>query len=59
MHARRSAFEAWLIRQAMRRTFTEDQVADLRIAFSAGWYARIDVEAVAMIAVEPPDQAKS
>ena len=59
MQARRTAFEAWLIRQAMRRTFTEDQVADLRMAFSAGWIARTDGEAVAMIPSEPPDRAKS
>ena len=59
MHARRSVFEAWLIRRAMRSTFTEDQVAELRLAFSAGWYARIDAEAVAVIASEPPDQVTS
>ena len=44
MRAERMAFEAWLIIQAMRRAFTDEQVTDLRMAFGAGWAARSDTE---------------
>jgi hypothetical protein len=47
MQTERMAFEAWLIRRAMRQTFSDQQVADLRMAFSAGWTARGDAEFVA------------
>jgi hypothetical protein len=46
MRAERMAFEAWLIIQAMRRAFTDEQVTDLRMAFGAGWAARSDTEAI-------------
>ena len=46
------AFEAWLIRRAMQQTFTDQQVADLRLAFNAGWAARADAEFVARPAPE-------
>ena len=46
MQTERMAFEAWLVRRAMRQVFSDEQVADLRMAFNAGWTAR-DAEFVA------------
>ena len=46
MRTERKAFEAWLVRRAMRQVFSDQQVADLRRGFNAGWAAR-DSEFVA------------